>query len=365
MAPTSVHAPLKEADIQSTKASSIKALTESGSVTSVPSEYSFTLNPNDQADSNDPDHSIPTIDFSLLTSGSPEQRSNFLHDLRKACEDWGFFMVINHGVEESVMKGMIDECEAFFNLTDEEKKEFQGTRNALDPIKCGTSFNVAIDKVLLWRDFIKVISHPEFNSPHKPAGFSEAALEFSKRTREVATELLKAISETLGLESDYIANAMNWDQGLQMVAANYYPACPQPDRAIGIPPHTDHGLVTLLIQNQMGGLQVQHKGKWVNWNAMPNSIVVNLGDQMQVLTNDMYKSVWHRAVVNNTATRISIAVPHGPSVDTVVVPSPELLEREGLPPSYSGISYKDYITLQQSAKSYMKPCLDNLRIHGK
>ena len=83
---------------------------------------------------------------------------------------------------------------------------------------------------------------------------------------------------------------------------------------------------------------------------------------IKVLTNDKYKSVWHRAVVNNTATRISIAVPHGPSVDTVVVPSPELLEREGQPPAYSGVSYKDYLELQHSIKSYMKPCLDNIRI---
>ena len=94
---------------------------------------------------------------------------------------------------------------------------------------------------------------------------------------------MNAISETLGLESNYITKAMNWDQGLQLLAANYYPACPEPDRAIGIPPHTDHGLVTLLIQNDLGGLQVQHKGKWVDWNAPPNAFVVNLGDQMQVL----------------------------------------------------------------------------------
>lgn len=348
--------------VNPTKATNIKALAESGGLTSVPSEYTFTTNPNDQAEANDPEYSIPTIDFSLLTSGSPDQRSKVLHDLHKACEEWGFFMVINHGVPDKVLKGMISVCEAFFNLTDEEKKEFQGTSNVLDPIKCGTSFNIAIDKVLLWRDFVKVISHPDFNSPHKPVGFSEAASEFSKRTREVATELVNAISETLGLESNYITKAMNWDQGLQLLAANYYPACPEPDRAIGIPPHTDHGLVTLLIQNDMGGLQVQHKGKWVDWNAPPNAFVVNLGDQMQVLTNDKYKSVWHRAVVNSKATRISIAVPHGPSVDTIVVPAPELLEREHQEPVFSGMSYKDYVELQQSSKAYMKPCIDFIRI---
>ena len=66
----------------------------SRSATSVPSEYTFVSNPNDQVvDSDDPEYSIPTIDFSLLTSCDPEQRSKILLDLRKACEEWGFFMV--------------------------------------------------------------------------------------------------------------------------------------------------------------------------------------------------------------------------------------------------------------------------------
>ncbi|XP_015886184.3 2-oxoglutarate-dependent dioxygenase 19 [Ziziphus jujuba] len=356
-----VSPPQKTVDIQQNKMISIKELAESGGLTSVPSEYTFASNPNDQADQNDPDHSMPTIDFSLIMSTSPDQRSKILHDLRKACEEWGFFMVINHGVPESLMKNMIEVCQGFFNLPEEEKKVYQ-TRNLLDPIKCGTSFNVEIDKVLLWRDFLKVISHPQFHSLPKPEGYSEVSLEFSKRIREVATELLRAISETLELEADYIEKSMNWDQGLQILAANYYPACPDPENAIGIPPHTDHGLLTILIQNDMGGLQVQHKGKWVNWNAIPNSLVVNLGDHMQILTNDKYKSVWHRAVVNNKAPRISIAVPHGPSLETVVVPAPELVEKQGQPPAYKGISYHDFLDLQQSAKCYMKSCLDAIRL---
>lgn len=95
MAP--VHTPLDiEAadDIKPTEVSSIKALIESGDVSSFPSKYTFmALNPNDQANSNDPEDSIPTIDFTLLTSASPEQRPKILQDLRKACEEWGFFMV--------------------------------------------------------------------------------------------------------------------------------------------------------------------------------------------------------------------------------------------------------------------------------
>lgn len=75
--------------------------------------------------------------------------------------------MINHGVVDSVVKNMMDACERFFNLAEEEKKGFQ-TRGVLDPIKYGTSFNVAIDKVFLWRDYVKVIAHPQFHSLTKP-----------------------------------------------------------------------------------------------------------------------------------------------------------------------------------------------------
>ncbi|KAH7524878.1 hypothetical protein FEM48_Zijuj06G0165900 [Ziziphus jujuba var. spinosa] len=229
----------KTEDIQQNKMASIKELAESGGLTSVPSEYTFASNPNDQADQHDPDHSMPTIDFSLLMSTSPDQRAKILHDLRKACEEWGFFMLINHGVPESLMKNMIDVCQGFFNLPEEEKKVYQ-SRNLLDPIKYGTSFNAEIDKVLLWRDFLKVISHPRFHSLPKPEGY--------------------------------------------------------------------------------------------------------------------------RAVVNNRAPRISIAVPHGPSLETVVVAAPELVEKQGRPPAYKGLSYHDFLEYQQSAKCYMKSCLDAIRL---
>ena len=182
------------------------------------------------------------------------------------------------------MKAMIDACHGFFSLPEGEKQEFKSGNDVLEMFKYGTSYNLALDKVLLWRDFFKVRTHPEFYSLNKPASFSEISLEFSKRTRQVALEITKAISESLGLEPNYIYDAMNMDRGLQMIAGNYYPLCPQPEHAIGIPHHTDHGLVTLLIQNEMKGLQVEHNGKWLTVDGPANGFFVNLADQMQVRT---------------------------------------------------------------------------------
>jgi isopenicillin N synthase-like dioxygenase len=78
--------------------------------------------------------------------------------------------VINHGVPESLMKAMTDACGEFFNLTEEEKREYGG-KHVLDSIRCGTSFNASVDKVLFWRDFLKIFVHPQFHSPSKPPAF--------------------------------------------------------------------------------------------------------------------------------------------------------------------------------------------------
>ncbi|KAG2680222.1 hypothetical protein I3760_11G088000 [Carya illinoinensis] len=181
---------------------SIKQLAETrGDLTSIPTAYNFFTPNNDihlpVVSDELYEDSIPTIDFSLLTSGTPEQRSKIVNDLGKACRDWGFFvvikydiavlssgfflstcigikvdddyLVINHGVPESLMKVMIETCGEFFKLSEEEKQEYAG-KDILDPIFYGTSINGAATQVLFWRDFIKFFVHPKFHCPTKPTG---------------------------------------------------------------------------------------------------------------------------------------------------------------------------------------------------
>ncbi|XP_004301450.1 PREDICTED: protein SRG1-like [Fragaria vesca subsp. vesca] len=340
--------------LETSNVTSIKSLAESPALNSVPSAY-------DEADPNDPEFAIPIVDMSLLTSGSPDEHAKIVRDLAKICEEWGFFIVINHGVEESLMKGMFDACHGFFSLPDEEKKEFNSGNDVTEMFKYGTSYDLALDKILLWRDFMRFQTHPEFYSLYKPAGFSEISLEYSKRAREVALEITRAISESLLLEPEYIYNTMNLDRGLQVLAGNYYPPCPQPEHAIGLPPHTDPGLFTMLIQNDLNGLQVEHNGKWLSVTGPKNCYFVNLADQMQILTNGRYKSSMHRATVKNKATRITIPLAHGPSIDTIIAPAPELCERYGQQPKYLAMNYNEYLELQYSGKSYMKSKFDHIR----
>ncbi|GFY89434.1 hypothetical protein Acr_06g0013740 [Actinidia rufa] len=185
----------------------VKALVESPALTSLPSNYSYTINP-DESDASDPDGTLPIIDFSLLTSRDPRQRSKVIQELNKVCQDWGFFMLVNHGVPESLMKAVVDVCKEFFNLPMEEKMEF-ADKDIWKPIRFGTGVDVKVEKFFTWRDFIKVLGVPQFQFPNKPKGFSEVSGEYCKRTREVARELLQGISEALGLEENYIEKAMD------------------------------------------------------------------------------------------------------------------------------------------------------------
>jgi isopenicillin N synthase-like dioxygenase len=98
--------------------------------------------------------------------------------------------------------------------------------------------------------------------------------------RGVALRLLEAISESLGLEADFLDKALGKHE--QHMAINYYPKCPNPELTFGLPAHSDPNVLTLLLQDEVPGLQVFNNGHWIAVNPIPNSFVINIGDQLQV-----------------------------------------------------------------------------------
>ena len=107
--------------------------------------------------------------------------------------------------------------------------------------------------------------------------------------RGLALRLLEAISESLGLKADYIGSSLG--KHGQHMALNYYPPCPQPDLTYGLPGHTDPNLITVLLQDDVPGLQVLRNGTWIAVNPIPNTFIVNIGDQMQVIFEDKLVSL--------------------------------------------------------------------------
>ncbi|KAI5405602.1 2-oxoglutarate-dependent dioxygenase 19 [Lathyrus oleraceus] len=346
----------------SSNISSIKAFAESNRASPIPSNYHSFTDIGDVAVADELAASIPVIDFSLLTSDDSQIHAKAVHELAEACAEWGFFMLINHGVPESLMEELMKKSQEFHDLPVEEKKEFCDNGDPFSPIRHGTSFHPPAENVHYWRDFLKILTSPQFNFPHKPHGYREVGFEYSRKINNVARKLIQGISESLGLESNSIIDFSGFDSGLQIFAVNLYPPCPQPHLALGLPSHSDVGFLTFLIQNGIGGLQVKHEGKWVNVNPISNSIVVNIGDQLEAVSNGKYSSVLHRAILNNKDTRVSVVVVNGPALENEIGPAPKLLEKER--PLFKSIKYRDYFLVQQKSRLSEGRALDQIRYSG-
>ncbi|KAL6494583.1 hypothetical protein OROGR_031383 [Orobanche gracilis] len=372
-------------------ATGVKVLTDSSNLKAVPSKFNYTNQPTGLISD-----SLPVVDFSALTAAAdPDQRSRAVQGLAKACQEWGFFILVNHGIGEELMNGVFGALKGFFNLPESVKKRYEA-KSASDPIKCG-NFNVSTisnQTFTLWRDYLKLYVHPEFHCPSQPhtlrkceelyetmrngkgedhfgtegvlfyirVNCRKVLLEYTEQTRKLARELVEAVSEALDLDKHYVDEVLKLNSSFQMFAANLYPPCPEPDQAIGIPPHTDPGLFTFLVHNGVAGLQIEHDGQWFEADSPQNSILVNAADQLQIFTNGRIKSVKHRAVVNSERERISIVVANGPSGEAIVGPIGLLVERDGRA-LYRPMKYIEYVE-SQLTKSRVdgKPILEQMMI---
>lgn len=124
---------------------------------------------------------------------------------------------------------------------------------------------------------------------------------------------------------------------------NFYPECPDPKLAVGTGRHSDINTLTLLLQDDIiGSLYARYGDKWLHVPPVMGAIVVNIGDILQILSNDRYKSVEHVVMANRFLSRISFAFYCGPNNDSVVEPLPEVLEN-GEKALYKSTVYSDYM----------------------
>ncbi|KAK3434082.1 hypothetical protein EUGRSUZ_L00350 [Eucalyptus grandis] len=224
--------------------------------------------------------SIPLVDLQGL---SGPNRDDIIRQIGRACQQDGFFQIKNHGIPEEKVQAIMNIAREFFRLPESERLKNYSD----DPTKStrlSTSFNLKTEKVSNWRDFLRLHCYPLEEYMHEwptnPPSFRKEVGEYCTRVRELVFKLLEAISESLGLEREYISQ--NLGKHGQHMAMNYYPPCPQPELTYGLPGHTDPNLITILLQDDVPGLQVLRNGKWVAVNPIPNTFIVNIGDQMQV-----------------------------------------------------------------------------------
>ncbi|XP_002520269.2 2-oxoglutarate-dependent dioxygenase 19 [Ricinus communis] len=304
------------------------------------------------------DEEIPTVNYCMLFSGDPHQRSIAIEQLSKACEEYGFFYLVNHGVPDGVIEGALKGIADFFELTEEEERRQYKKKDPTDRIIWDQNYHADQN-----REYLKIVAHPQFHCPNKPVGFSEALEEYFKRFNDVKIGLARAISKVLGFEENYIEKAIKLETGFDVAAMNVYPPNFQSKGSIGVPSHTDPGFFVSLIQDVDGGLQVlSHNGKWINIYIPRNAFLIQLGDHLEILTNGKYKSHIHRVVVEkNELRRISLATLHGPDLNTFVAPAVEIVD-EFHPPAYRGMTYKDFLEANGHSEIEVQSCLEQLRL---
>lgn len=133
--------------------------------------------------------------------------------------------------------------------------------------------------------------------------------EYARLLRSLATRVLSALSLGLGLEEGQLEEEVGGlEEMLLQMKINYYPKCPQPELALGVEAHTDISALTFILHNMVPGLQLFYEGKWVTAKCVPNSIIMHIGDTIEILSNGKYKSILHRGLVNKEKVRISWAV---------------------------------------------------------
>ncbi|OIW11314.1 hypothetical protein TanjilG_20463 [Lupinus angustifolius] len=320
----------------------VKQLYENGEVLQrVPKKYIFPPSERSSTNKEEPNvamqnFQLPIIDFADLIGPN---RSHVLQSLANACEKYGFFQVVNHSIADEVVRSMLDVNERFFDLPLEERAKYM-TTDMRAPVRYGTSFSQTKDTVFCWRDFLKLLSHPLSDFiplwPSSPVDFREVAATYAEETKHLFLTIMEAILESLGIkESNKEEETEGKDNILKdfencshMMVANFYPPCPEPNLTLGMPPHSDYGFLTLLLQDEVEGLQIQFQGKWVTIQPIPNAFIVNVGDHLEIFSNGKYKSVLHRVLVNEMKSRVSVTSLHSLPFNCSIRPSPKLINEE-------------------------------------
>ena len=254
---------------------------------------------------------IPSLDLAHFTNGTPEEKQAFVNALGAAYHDIGFVAIKNHGLSDELTKSLYSTIKEFFSLPEPVKTQYEvpelaGQRGYIgkgkEHAKGRTTGDLKefyhVGQEVVDNDPIKA-QYPDNIWPEEVPAMKTVALETYRTLEHAGKQMLKAIALYLGLEEDFFeAKVHNGNSILRPI--HYFPIEDPdtiPDDAVRAAEHGDINLITLLMGASADGLQVLRRdGEWIPITALPEQIIVNVGDMLDRLTNNKLKSTIHRVV---------------------------------------------------------------------
>ncbi|KAK2388054.1 putative 2-oxoglutarate-dependent dioxygenase [Trifolium repens] len=291
------------------------------------------------------DINIPIIDLGGLNSDDLDVQDSTLKQISDACHDWGFFQIVNHGVSHDLMDKARETWREFFHMPMEMKQQYANSPTTYEGY--GSRLGVQKGAILDWSDYYFMHYLPSSVKDYKkwpssPPSCREVFDEYGKELVKLSGRLMKVLSLNLGLEEKILENAFGGEEIGACMRVNFYPKCPRPELTLGLSSHSDPGGMTMLLpDDQVAGLQVRKFDNWITVNPARHAFIVNIGDQIQVLSNAKYKSVEHRVIVNSDQERLSLAFFYNPKSDIPIEPLKQLVTPEK-PALYPAMTFDEY-----------------------
>lgn len=297
--------------------------------------------------------SVPIIDIGPLVRGDdgPVIRQ-VCAEIAAASSEWGFFQIVGHGISRAMFDAVWRQTQDFFALPASVKCAILRTRdNPWGYYNNELTKNQRDRKEVFdfTRDDSQDIYRARNRWPGTAGAFRSSMLAYLEACEKLSTRLLQAYCMGLDLPDDYLEPAFSVGH-TGFVRLNYYPVhdpmagSPQahlPVADLGVHHHTDAGALTLLLQKDIGGLQVYHGGSWHDIPPLQDALVVNTGDMMQVWSNDFYRAAVHRVIAMQEQDRYSIPFFFNPGAGAVIRPLPSTVS-EARPPRYHPIDWTEF-----------------------
>ncbi|MCS6981700.1 MAG: isopenicillin N synthase family oxygenase [Flavobacteriales bacterium] len=253
-------------------------------------------------------NNIPSLDLHDFTHGTAEQKRRFVEELGRAYEEVGFVAIRNHGLSDALRDELYAEVIKFFALPLEVKKKYEkpelhGQRGYVSFGREHAKDHPAPDLKEFWQfgqevtddDPVKYEYPPNIYCEELPR-FNEVGMEVFRRLEEAGKYMLRAIALYLGLEETYFDDKIRHGNSI-LRPIHYPPITEEPRDSVRAGAHEDINLITLLMGASADGLEILNKaGQWVPVTALPEQVVVNVGDMLQRLTNNRLRSTTHRVV---------------------------------------------------------------------